>query len=67
MPRGSRADLLYDRPAMRLTPQNREFFDLYGRASANTVEIARLLVELLERFPSGNGSPMRWFTASPTS
>ena len=55
MPRGSRADLLYDRPAMRLTPQNREFFDLYSRASANTVEIARLLVELLERFPAGNG------------
>jgi uncharacterized protein len=48
-------DLLYDRPAMRLTPQNREFFDLYSRASANTVEIARLLVELLERFPAGNG------------
>jgi len=55
MPRAAGPDLLYDRPAMRLTPQNREFFDLYGRASANTVEIARLLVELLERFPSGNG------------
>lgn len=40
---------------LRLTPQNREFFDLYCRASANTVEIARLLVELLERFPAGNG------------
>ena len=40
---------------MRLTPQNREFFELYCRASANTVEIARLLVELLERFPAGNG------------
>ena len=48
-------DLVYDGPAMRLTPQNREFFDLYSRASANTVEIARLLVELLERFPSGDG------------
>jgi hypothetical protein len=55
MPRGVGPDLLYDRPAMRLTPHNREFFDLYSRASANTVEIARLLVELLERFPSGNG------------
>jgi predicted phosphate transport protein (TIGR00153 family) len=42
-------------PRLRLTPQNREFFDLYCRASANTVEIARLLVELLERFPAGNG------------
>src|SRR5256885_11210034 len=36
---------------LRLTPQKREFFDLYARASANTVEIARLLVQLLERFP----------------
>jgi predicted phosphate transport protein (TIGR00153 family) len=40
---------------LRLKPQNREFFDLYCRASANSVEIARLLVELLERFPAGNG------------
>jgi uncharacterized protein len=38
-------------PRLRLTPQKREFFDLYTRASANTVEIARLLVQLLERFP----------------
>jgi uncharacterized protein len=36
---------------LRLTPQKREFFDLYSRASSNAVEIARLLVELLERFP----------------
>jgi predicted phosphate transport protein (TIGR00153 family) len=36
---------------IRLTPQKREFFELYARASANTVEIARLLVELLESFP----------------
>jgi uncharacterized protein len=36
---------------LRLTPQKHEFFDLYARASANAVEIARLLVELLERFP----------------
>src|SRR5436190_13831182 len=36
---------------LRLTPQKREFFELYARASANTVEIARLLVQLLERFP----------------
>jgi predicted phosphate transport protein (TIGR00153 family) len=36
---------------LRLTPQKREFFDLYARASANTVEIARLLVQLLDRFP----------------
>ncbi len=36
---------------MRLTPQNRAFFVLFSRASSNAVEIARLLVELLERFP----------------
>jgi uncharacterized protein len=36
---------------IRLTPQKREFFDLYAQASANAVEIARLLVQLLERFP----------------
>lgn len=35
----------------RLTPQKREFFELYVQASANTVEIARLLVALLEQFP----------------
>src|SRR5438093_12598036 len=40
---------------LRLTPQKREFFDLYSRASANTVEIARLLAELLERFPVQDG------------
>ena len=36
---------------LRLTPQRGEFFVLYGRASANAVEIAAKLVELLERFP----------------
>jgi predicted phosphate transport protein (TIGR00153 family) len=36
---------------LRLIPQKHEFFDLYARASANTVEIARLLVQLLDRFP----------------
>ena len=51
-------NLIYDREAMarlRLTPQKREFFDLYTRASANTVEISRLLVELFERFPAEDG------------
>jgi predicted phosphate transport protein (TIGR00153 family) len=38
-------------PRLRLTPQNREFFELYGRASTNAVEIARLLVDLLDTFP----------------
>jgi uncharacterized protein len=40
---------------LRLTPQKREFFALYLRASANTVEISRLLVELLESFPADDG------------
>jgi uncharacterized protein len=34
-----------------LTPQKREFFELYSKASANAVEVARMLVELLDRFP----------------
>jgi predicted phosphate transport protein (TIGR00153 family) len=40
---------------LRLIPEKREFFDLYSRASANTVEISSLLVELLERFPAEDG------------
>src|SRR5207253_7577381 len=40
---------------LRLIPQKQEFFDLYSRASANTVEVSRLLVELLERFPAEDG------------
>jgi predicted phosphate transport protein (TIGR00153 family) len=36
---------------IRLTPQKREFFELFARASANTVEISHMLVELLETFP----------------
>jgi predicted phosphate transport protein (TIGR00153 family) len=46
-------------PRLRLTPQKHEFFQLYSRASANTVEISRLLVELLERFPAENGELIR--------
>jgi predicted phosphate transport protein (TIGR00153 family) len=38
-------------PRLRLTPQKSEFFELYAQASANAVEIARLLVDLLETFP----------------
>jgi len=44
---------------IRLTPQNREFFDLYARSSANVVEIARLLVHLLDRFPEESGELAR--------
>ena len=36
---------------IRLTPQKREFFVLFSRASANAVEIARMLVDLLDKFP----------------
>jgi predicted phosphate transport protein (TIGR00153 family) len=46
-------------PRLRLTPQNREFFELYSRASANTVEVSRLLVELLEGFPERDGDLIR--------
>jgi uncharacterized protein len=35
-----------------LVPQRREFFDLYNQAAANSVQIARLLVRLLENFPN---------------
>jgi len=34
-----------------LTPQKREFFDLFTQASANAREIARLLVDLLAGWP----------------
>jgi predicted phosphate transport protein (TIGR00153 family) len=37
---------------LRLTPQKREFFDLFTQASANAREIARLLVELVEDWPA---------------
>jgi len=37
---------------LNLVPQRREFYDLYNRAAANNVAIARLLVSLLERFPN---------------
>jgi predicted phosphate transport protein (TIGR00153 family) len=36
---------------IRLTPQRREFFDLFSRASSNAVDIARLGNELFARFP----------------
>jgi predicted phosphate transport protein (TIGR00153 family) len=37
---------------LRLTPQKREFFDLFTQASANARDIARALVELLEGWPA---------------
>jgi len=42
---------------LRLVPQRREFFDLFGRASSNAVDMARLLLELFDRFPE-NGSEL---------
>jgi predicted phosphate transport protein (TIGR00153 family) len=40
-----------------LTPKRREFFELLAQASSNAVDIARLLVGLLERFPA-NGAEL---------
>jgi len=37
--------------ALRLTPQKREFFDLFTQASANARDIARALVDLLDEWP----------------
>ena len=37
-----------------LVPQKREFYDLYSRAARNAVEIARLLVRLLDEFPASD-------------
>ena len=38
---------------IRFTPERREFFELFSRASSNAVDIARLGKELFERFPEG--------------
>jgi predicted phosphate transport protein (TIGR00153 family) len=42
-----------------LVPQKREFFELYNRAAENDVAIAKLLVELLERFPEDSERRLR--------
>jgi uncharacterized protein len=44
---------------LRLTPQKREFFDLYTRAARNTVAISQLLVELLNSFPADGERKIR--------
>jgi predicted phosphate transport protein (TIGR00153 family) len=44
---------------LRLLPQRREFFDLFTKASANAVAIAKLLVDLLDRFPEGTTDLLR--------
>src|SRR5207247_8444687 len=45
--------------ALHLKPQKREFFDLFTQASANAVEMSRVLVELLERFPDDKRTLIR--------
>ena len=42
---------------IRMKPHKREFFTLFEQSSANTVEIARLLVELMSSYP-GNGEEL---------
>jgi uncharacterized protein len=42
-----------------LIPQKREFFELYSRASKNSVAIAERLVQLLQSFPDGSGERIR--------
>jgi predicted phosphate transport protein (TIGR00153 family) len=37
---------------INLVPQRREFYELYNSAAANNVQIARLLVRLLDGFPN---------------
>ena len=37
---------------INLVPQRREFYDLYNQAAANNVEVAQLLVRLLDGFPN---------------
>src|SRR5881227_33360 len=44
---------------LSLVPQKREFFDLYNRAAANTVEISQRLIDLLNEFPEGADGRMR--------
>jgi uncharacterized protein len=42
-----------------LVPQNREFFRLFDEASTNAVEIAHLLVRLLDEFPAKDDDLLR--------
>jgi predicted phosphate transport protein (TIGR00153 family) len=44
---------------LRLTPQRREFYDLYTQASANAVAIAERLVTLLDSFPDSTADALR--------
>ncbi|MFN2471209.1 MAG: DUF47 domain-containing protein [Gaiellaceae bacterium] len=42
---------------LSFTPRKREFFDLLAQSAANAVDISRLLVHLLDRFPE-NGAEL---------
>jgi hypothetical protein len=44
---------------IRLTPQKREFYVLFASASANAVEISRLLVDFVQRFPDDGRGMLR--------
>jgi predicted phosphate transport protein (TIGR00153 family) len=44
---------------INLVPQRREFYDLYNQAATNNVEIARLLVRLLDDFPNNRDTLAR--------
>ena len=44
---------------LSLSPQKREFFDLYNRAAGNAIQIAQALLELLERFPESSEERVR--------
>jgi predicted phosphate transport protein (TIGR00153 family) len=44
---------------LRLTPQRREFYDLYTQASANAVAIAERLCAMLESFPDDTPDALR--------
>src|SRR3954453_18868353 len=42
---------------LRLTPQKREFFDLFTQASANARDMAHALVDLLAEWPASRDRP----------
>jgi predicted phosphate transport protein (TIGR00153 family) len=47
---------------LRLTPQNREFYELYSQASRNAVEIARVLCRLLDAYPDDGAAMLEEIT-----
>ena len=47
-----------------LVPQRKEFYEFYSRSAANVVDIAKLLVQLLDRFPEDGHELVRDIKAS---